>query len=47
MQKMLGNGIQEKGKIFMVGSNLSNLYGQIFEKKEFMAQKGVYYWLEG
>ena len=47
MQKMLGNDIQEKGQIFRVGSNLSILDGQIFEKKEFMAQKGVYYWLEG
>ena len=47
MPKMLGNGNQEKGQIFRVGSNLSIFDGQIFEKKEFMAQKGVYYWLEG
>ena len=47
MQKMFRNGMQEKGQIFMVGSNLSIFDGQIFEKKEFLAQKGVYYWLEG
>ena len=47
MPKMLGNGNQEKGQIFRVGSNLSILDGQIFEKKKFMAQEGVYYWLEG
>ena len=47
MQKMLGNGIQEKGKILGLAQIYLFLMEKLNKNKKILAQKGVYYWFEG